>query len=103
MRCALLDFTVEIFYKIIMITEQPLKTHLRWKKKPVISLEVVSCCDKALVEIDTMHVACINRDSVDDEAPVMLHFLMKLTWISANKKLLKIKSRSGPFIHKSLK
>ena len=29
-----------------------------------------------------MDVACINRDSVDDEAPVMLQFLMKLTWIS---------------------
>ena len=43
---------------------------------------MVFCCDKALVEIDTMDVACINRDSVDDEAPVMLQFLMKLTWIS---------------------
>ena len=45
---------------------------------------MVSCCDKVLVEIDTMHVACINRDSVDDEAPAMLHFLnethMDLYW-----------------------
>ena len=74
MWCALSDFIVTLFYKII-ITEKPLKAHLRVKKKSVISLEVVSCCDKVLVVIDTMDVACTNRDSVDDEAPVMLQFL----------------------------